>query len=65
MCNDGKIMWKNLKNQVSENIITKTRLLKYIENFTSKKNPENFQVKNFDIFYNSAQNIDYESLRRF
>ena len=34
----------------------KTRLFKYIENFTSKT--ENFQIKNSDIFHISAQNID-------
>ena len=37
--------------------ITKTRLFKYIENFTTKKN-ENFQIKNSNIFHISAQNID-------
>ena len=37
--------------------ITKTRLFKYMENFTSKKN-EIFQIKNCDIFHISAQNID-------
>ena len=37
--------------------ITKTRLFKYTENFTSKKN-ENFQLKNSDIFQILAQNID-------
>ena len=37
--------------------ITKTRLFKYMENFTSKKT-ENFQIKNSDIFHISAQNID-------
>ena len=36
--------------------ITKTRLFKYIENFTTKKN-ENFQINNSDIFHISAQNI--------
>ena len=36
--------------------ITKTRLFKCIENFTSKT--ENFQIKNSDIFHISAQNID-------
>ena len=38
--------------------ITKTRLFKYIENFTSKT--ENFQIKKkkTDIFHISAQNID-------
>ena len=37
--------------------ITKTRLLKYIENFTSKN--WNFPVKKSDIFLISAQNIDW------
>ena len=37
-------------------IITKTRLFKYIENFTSKN--RKFSGKNSDIFYISAQNID-------
>ena len=36
--------------------ITKTRLFKYIENFTTKK--ENFQIKKSDIFNISAQYID-------
>ena len=36
--------------------ITKTRLFKYIEHFTTKK--ENYQIKNSDIFHISAQNID-------
>ena len=36
--------------------ITKTRLFKYIENFTIKN--ENFQMKNADNFHISAQNID-------
>ena len=40
-----------------ESFITKTRLLKYTENFTTKKN-ENFQIKNSDIFHISAQNTD-------
>ena len=38
--------------------ITKTRLFKYTENFTTKT--ENFQIKNSDIFHISAQNIDCE-----
>ena len=38
-------------------IITKTRLFKYIENFTSKS--KNFQIKHSEYFYLSAQNIDY------
>ena len=37
-------------------VITKTRLFKYIENFTPKT--ESFQIKNSDIFNISAQNID-------
>ena len=35
-------------------IITKTRLFKYIENFTTKK-LANFQIKNSNIFHISAQ----------
>ena len=42
---------------VSFYYITKTRLFKYIENFTSKN--WKFSDKNFDIFHNSAQNIDF------
>ena len=38
-------------------IITKTRLFKYIENFTSK-NWKFSDKKNSDIFHISAQNID-------
>ena len=38
-------------------LITKTRLFKYFENFTTIK-IENFQIKNPDIFHISAQNID-------
>ena len=38
--------------------ITKTRLFKYIENFTSK-NWKFWDKKNSDIFHISAQNIDY------
>ena len=40
-----------------EAYITKTRLFKYIENFTIKEK-EIFQIKNSDIFHISAQNID-------
>ena len=36
--------------------ITKTRLFKYIENFTTKKGK--FSDKKFDIFHVLAQNID-------
>ena len=38
------------------NDITKTRLFKYTENFTTKK--WKFSEKNSDIFNNFAQNID-------
>ena len=38
-------------------IITKTRLFKYIESFTSKKLIK-IQIKNSDVFHTSAQNID-------
>ena len=38
------------------NIIRKTRLFKYIENFTTKN--WKFSDKNSDIFQISAQNID-------
>ena len=38
--------------------ITRTRLFKYTEYFTTKKKNENFQIKNSDIFHISAQNID-------
>ena len=37
--------------------ITKTRLFKYIENFTTKKKGQ-FSNKNSDIFHISAKNID-------
>ena len=40
-----------------DNYITKTRLFKYIENFTSK-NWKFSEKKSADIFYISAQNID-------
>ena len=36
--------------------ITKTRLFKYTENFTTKN--DNFQIKYSDIFHISARNID-------
>ena len=48
-----------IHNQVSTfwaACITKTRLFKYIEYFTIKKGQ--FQIKNTDIFHNSAQNIN-------
>ena len=40
----------------TEDYIRKTRLFKYIENFTTKKGK--FSEKNFNIFHISAQNID-------
>ena len=40
-----------------DDFITKTRLFKYTENFTTKK--WRFSDKNSDIFHISAQNIDY------
>ena len=39
-------------------IITKTRLFKYTENFTTKKNEKKKSDKNSTIFHMSAQNID-------
>ena len=39
-------------------IITKTRLFKYIEIFTTKTGKFSDKKKNFDIFHFSAQNID-------
>ena len=39
------------------NLITKTRLFKYNENFTTKKTWK-FLDKNSDIFHISAENID-------
>ena len=41
----------------NQEVIMKTRLFKYIENFTTKKK-ENFQIKNSDMFHISTQNID-------
>ena len=41
--------------------ITKTYLFKYIENFTTKN--WKFSDPNFDIFHNSAQNIDLSPRR--
>ena len=37
--------------------ITKTRLFKYIENFSSQ-NKKKFRQKNCDIFHISVQNVD-------
>ena len=38
-------------------IITKTCLFNYVENVTTKK-MKNLQIKNYDNFHISAQNID-------
>ena len=46
-----------LFQSIPDLIITKTRLFKYIENFTTQKR-EIFQLKNANIFLISAQNID-------
>ena len=65
-CTHGKLWWMN--EQMNKAIrsfnffrswghITKTCLLKYTENFTTKKK-ENVQIKKSDIFHISAQNID-------
>ena len=43
-------------HNLSDTNITKTRLFKYFENFTTKIGK--FQIKNSDIFHISAQNID-------
>ena len=55
MCPKSKtgeiILWNQRWN------ITKTRLFKYIENFTTQKKWK-FSDKNSDIFHISAQNID-------
>ena len=47
---------RNLANGLAKCHITKTRLFKYTENFTTKK--WKFSDKNSDIFHISAQNID-------
>ena len=47
---------KGCSNRGKMQNITKTRLFKYIENFTTKN--WKFSDKNSDIFYISAQNID-------
>ena len=41
----------------SNTYITKTRLFKYMENFTTKN--ETFQIKNSDMFHISAQNMEF------
>ena len=47
---------ERLSNKCHTVFITKTRLFKYIENFTTKN--WKFSDKNSDIFHISAQNID-------
>ena len=47
---------KKAKIADSVRFITKTRLFKYIENFTTKN--RKFSDKNSEIFHISAQNID-------
>ena len=51
--------WTTLWENVLYNMyrITKTRLFKYIENFTTKES-ESVEIKNSDIFHISAQNIN-------
>ena len=44
-----------LRTNADPSTITKTRLFKYIENFTTKKN---FQMKNSGSFHISAPSID-------
>ena len=41
---------------ISQELITKTRLFKFTENYTTEN--ENFQINITDIFHISAQNID-------
>ena len=56
--NKGRHIRKvNIGKKCLPNDITKTCLLKYIDNFTTKK-PESFYKKKSDIFHISAQNID-------
>ena len=45
------------KSYLEKSYITKTRLFKYTENFTTKKMAI-FHIKKSDIFHISAQNID-------
>ena len=49
--------YKRWQEYTVETIITKTRLFKYMESFTSKKT-KIFQIKNSDIFHIFGQNID-------
>ena len=54
-CVFGPYVDRENQNQL-EHTITKTRLFKYIENFTTRN--WKFSCKNSDIFHTSAQNID-------
>ena len=47
---------QTMKPPIRRRIITKTRLYKYIENFTTKS--WKFSDKNYNIFHISAQNTD-------
>ena len=54
-----KFIFTAVSNTNFEMLIRKTRLFKYIENFTTKN--ETFEIKkNSDIFHISAQDIAYE-----
>ena len=57
MTHKGCRVVKPQHNQSIDQKITKTRLIKFIEKNIPPKT-ENFQIKNSDIFYISAQNID-------
>ena len=51
-----KVSWKSQNMSPLRRMnITKTRLFKYTENFTTKN--DNFKIKYSDIFHISAQNI--------
>ena len=54
--NNKKVTKNNTTTTAINNTITKTRLFKYTENFTTKK--YRFLDKKSDIFLISAQNID-------
>ena len=49
-------LYKSRCEKKADTVITKTRLFKYTENFTTKNG--NFSDKNSDIFHISAQNMD-------
>ena len=50
--------WFHIKYFLFFCLLYENTLIKYIENFTTKKKKENFQIKNSDILHISAQNID-------